>query len=305
MTRIAMFGAATAALFAAGAASAQEARIEDAAARVIVIVEDRSDIEVEITPGASGVLPLTLERRGADVVIRGDLGRRDIRNCSSARTGATQPGDGATVELRGRGRIALNDAPLVVLRTPREVKVEADGAVYGAVGRGATSVDLASAGCGDWTVADVQGELKAAMAGSGGLAAGRAAAVELSLAGSGDVSVGASREAEVSVAGSGDVRLASVTGELDVSVAGSGDVSVASVHGRVNASMAGSGSLVVRGGRSGDLNANIAGSGDVRHEGEVGAVQANIVGSGDVQVARARGEVTRRVMGSGSIRVGS
>ena len=305
MTRIAMFGAATAALFAAGAANAQEARIEDAVARVIVIVEDRSDIGVEITPGASGVLPLTLERRGADVVIRGDVDQRDLRNCSSTRTNATQPGDGATVELRGRGRVALNDAPLVVIRTPRAVKVEADRAVYGAIGRGASSVDLASAGCGDWTVADVQGGLKAAMAGSGELAAGRAADLDLSLAGSGDIIAGASREAEVRLAGSGDVRLAPVAGELDVSVAGSGDVSVVSVDGRVNASMAGSGSLVVRGGRSGDLNANIVGSGDVRHEGEVGAVQANIAGSGDILVARARGEVTRRVMGSGSIRVGS
>lgn len=304
MNRIAMFGAATAALFAAGAANAQEARIEDAVARVIVIVEDRSDIGVEVTPGAGGVLPLTVERRGADVLIKGDLGRRELRNCRSSRNGSAQPGDGATVELRGRGRINVADAPLIVIRSPRDVRVSADSAVYGAIGRGASGVQLGNAGCGDWTVADVAGELKASMAGSGDLAAGRAERLDLSVAGSGDITAGASRTADASIAGSGDIRLGSVGGDLDARVAGSGDISAASVGGRLGVSVAGSGDVVVRGGRSGDLTANIAGSGNVIHRGEVGAVNLNVIGSGDVEVARARGEVSRRVMGSGSIRIG-
>lgn len=269
-----------------GQAAAQSVEIKDAVARVVVIVEDRADIGVEVERGA-GDLSLTLERRGEDVILRGDTRGRSLRNCTRARAGATQPGDGASVEVRGRGRVALNDAPLVVLRTPRDVDVAVSGAVFGAVGRGAASVDLANAGCGDWTVANVDGRL------------------EVSLAGSGDLNAGTAGELDLSLAGAGDVAVAPIGGDAEVSIAGSGDVSLASVGGDIGVSIAGSGNLLVRGGRSGDLSVSIAGSGDIEHRGRVGDVSANIVGSGDIRVASASGQVSRNAIGSGRVQVGS
>ena len=51
--------------------------------------------------------------------------------------------------------------PQVVIRTPRDVNVDAGGAVFGSVGRSA-SLDLGNAGCGDWTIANVDGRRRSA-----------------------------------------------------------------------------------------------------------------------------------------------
>jgi hypothetical protein len=286
-----------------GLAAAQTVKIEDAVARVVVIVENRADIGVEIDSPAGTPVPVRLERRGPDVIIRGDVEGRDLRECRGGRD-AVQPGQGASVTLRRTGEVALETAPLIVVRTPGDVRVEADGAVYGAIGRGASSVRLANAGCGRWTVADVDGDLRASLAGSGGLSAGRVGRLDLQQAGSGAVTVGASNSAAIALAGSGDIRVGPVSGDASASMPGSGDVVFASVGGRVEANIVGSGDVRVVGGRSAGLEANIVGSGDVRHGGEAGAVHANIVGSGDVIVARAAGEVRRRILGSGEVRIG-
>ncbi|HEV7352024.1 MAG TPA: DUF2807 domain-containing protein [Brevundimonas sp.] len=287
-----------------GLAVAQEVKIEDAVARVVVIVEDRADIGVEIETPAGTPVPVRLERRGRDVILRGDVRDRDLRSCQREGPAGVQPGEGAFVTLRDRGRVALSDAPLIVVRTPREVRVSAEGGVHGAIGRGARSVHLGNAGCGDWTVADVAGELKVALAGSGDVRAGQAGDVDLALAGSGDAVIGTSTRVRVATPGSGGARLGAVTGDAVIAVPGSGDVRLAAVGGDLEANIVGSGSILVAGGRSGRLAANIVGSGDVRHGGEVGRVEVNIVGSGDVAVGRASGEVRRRVLGSGELRIG-
>ena len=154
-------------LAAAAPASAGEVEIRNAVARVVVIVEDRQDIAVEVTQGRSRLPAVQVRRNGRDVEIDGGLrrnglwGRGDgIRNCNSGRADAAQPGQGATVEVRDLGRIRLEDAPLIILRTPRNVDVSAGGAVFGAVGRGARSVELDSGGCGGWTIANVDGDLE-------------------------------------------------------------------------------------------------------------------------------------------------
>ena len=123
--KIAVYAAASAAVLAAFAAAqpaaAQEAEIRNAVARVIVIPEDRADIAVEITRGSADLPQLTVERRGSKVRIDGGLGRRrsmlqfnsdSIRECNDGRADARQPGAGATVEVRSKGRIRLEDAPL-------------------------------------------------------------------------------------------------------------------------------------------------------------------------------------------------
>src|SRR5690606_19260848 len=98
-----------------------EVEIEHAVARVVVIVEDRADIGVEIEQGASQLPALRVERDGANVRINGGLARRvagirmgdAIRECRSG-PDSTRPGLGASVEVRDIGRVNLEDAPLIV-----------------------------------------------------------------------------------------------------------------------------------------------------------------------------------------------
>ena len=275
---------------AAAPASAQdgpEVRIRHAVARMVVIVEDRTDVSVEIEPGSGNLPAPKVTRRGDEWRIDGDLGRNAIRNCQGASGPARQPGDGASVDVRGKGRIALSAAPLVVVRMPRavEVNVEEGSAVFGAIGRGTTSVSLGNVGCGDWTIANVNGPVELSLAGSGDIWAGTSSSLEVSLAGSGDVASGATRDLEVSIAGSGNVTASRVDGPVEASIAGSGDV-------------------IVRGGDVGRLEASIAGSGDVRVNARVASVEGSIVGSGDVRVQSVAGSVSQSSMGSGRVIVG-
>jgi hypothetical protein len=271
-----------------------EVEIDHAVARVVVIVEDRSDVAVEIEQGASRLPALRVERqRNGDVRIDGGLSRRvggismgdRIRSCHSGPDNAARPGDGAWVEVRDLGRINISDAPLVVVRTPRDVNVNAGGAVYGSVGRGARTLELGSGGCGGWHVANTDGPMSLSIGGSGDIRAGTSGSLEVSIGGSGSVTAGATRNLEVNIGGSGDVAVASVDGSLDVNIGGSGDV-------------------VVRRGSSPDVSINIAGSGDVRFDGTARDVDVSIVGAGDVNIARATGNVSRSIMGGGDINIG-
>lgn len=287
--------AAVLAVFAAAQpAAAQDAEIRNAVARVIVIPEDRADVAVEITPGSADLPQLTVERRAGKVRIDGGLGRRrsmiqfssdSIRECNNGPVDARQPGEGATVEVRGKGRIRLEDAPLIVLRTPRDVDVTSESGVYGSVGRGARSVDLGAGGCGNWTVANVDGRL------------------EIGVGGSGTVRAGTSRSLEASVGGSGSI-FAGATGDLEANVGGSGSIVVASINGPADISIGGSGDVTVRGGRAATMEVAIAGSGNVRFDGTASSLEASIAGSGDVRVAEVTGPVSRSIVGSGEVRVG-
>lgn len=316
-----LVAAATAAFAIAGTVQAAEVEIRNAVARVVVIPEDRTDIAVEIDHGSSSLDRLTVTRRGDDVFIDGGLDRNAVRNCSSGPANATQPGEGATVELRGHGRINVSDTPLVVVRTPRDVDVTAgrtggrsrilsigrggsSGAVFGSIGRGARSIELSNRGCGDWTVANTDGELDINNAGSGSIRAGSSRSLDLAVAGSGGVTTGATGDADIAVAGSGDVTVAA-TRSAEVAIAGSGDVTINRLEGdRLDVSIAGSGDVRVNGGQVRTLEVSIAGSGNVTFDGRAGDVSASIMGSGDVRVAEATGSVNRRVMGSGEVRIG-
>lgn len=264
---------------AGGALAAPEVEIEDAVARVTVIPENRSDIQVEVVQGSAGLPIVTVERRGDKVFVDGHLKGREIGDCSG--------GDGrAMVTVRKVGRIDIErQAPRVTVRTPMDVDVEASGAVFGNIGR-ARSVELSNAGCGDWRISNVQGELDVSSAGSGSTLAGTAG------------------RAELRMAGSGDARVVSVRNGLDVKIAGSGDVRVREVRGPLEISVAGSGNVVVEGGRAAEAKVEIAGSGDVQFDGEAASLNASIAGSGDVRFQRVSGPVNRRIIGSGEVRVG-
>ncbi|MFC3070329.1 GIN domain-containing protein [Phenylobacterium soli] len=260
----------------AGVADAASVEVKDAVARVTVIPENRSDVKVEFL-ATNPRLPMKIRSFGGRTIVDGDLGRR-IRSCRGS-------GQSARVEVRGVGEVGWNEMPQVVIHTPRAASVEAGGAVFGSVGRSA-ALELGNAGCGDWTVANVEGRLK------------------LSQAGSGNTRTGAAGEAKIRVAGSGDVWTAEVHGPLDVDIAGSGNVTVASVSGPLEVRVAGSGDVKVSGGHATSMSVAIAGSGDVDFGGVADSLKARIAGSGDVHAREVRGAISKAVMGSGGVSVG-
>lgn len=273
--RLSMVLLAAAAALTAGAANAASVEFKDAVARVTVIPENRSDIKVEFV-STNPNLPLEVRTLGDRTIIDGDLDRK-IRNCRG-------DGEGASIEVRGVGEVAWKDLPQVVVRTPRDAKVEAGGAVFGSVGRSA-NLHLANAGCGDWTIANVEG------------------ALTIKQAGSGDTRVGSAGETRIRIAGSGDVATAEVK-SLDVDIAGSGSVAVSSVNGPLSVGIAGSGDVKVGGGRASSMSVSVAGSGDVDFRGVTDSVKARIAGSGDIRVKEVKGDISKTIMGSGSVTIG-
>lgn len=268
--------AASALALIAGAANAATVEVKDAVARVVVIPENRQDIKVEfLTTNPS--LPLQVRSMGGKTIVDGDLDRK-IRSCHSE-------GSTARVSIAGVGDVAYADMPQVVIRTPKDARIEAGGAVFGSVGKTA-SLELSNAGCGDWTVGNVAGKMT------------------INVAGSGDTSTGSSGEAALRVAGSGDVRTQAINGGLEISVAGSGDVNVTSIAGPLTVKIAGSGDVNIHGGKASEVNASIAGSGNVDFGGVAGSLKAKIAGSGDVHVKSVTGEISKAIVGSGNVSVG-
>lgn len=275
ITTLAVLAAAVSA--ASAASAAPSLKIKDAVARVVIIPENRSDVKVEfLTTNAS--LPLEVRRAGDDVIIDGNLRMHRINGCNN-RNGKT------TVRVRGLGEVSYDNIPQVAIRTPLNVKVGAGGAVFGDIGR-SDSVELANAGCGDWTIANTKGKL------------------EVSQAGSGDTRAGSAGSAEISIAGSGDVSTQAIAGDLEANIAGSGDVNVTSISGKLEGNIAGSGDITVAGGRSRGVEASIMGSGDVTFKGEADSVELSVMGSGDVRIAKVNGPVKKHVAGSGDVIIG-
>jgi hypothetical protein len=273
-----MLMAATAAsLAAAGAAAAASVEVKDAVVRVTVIPENRADVKVEFIT-TNPKLPLQLRTFGGRTIIDGDLDRR-IRGCGGR-------GEGVRVHVRGLGEVGWRDMPQIVIRTPRDVDLDTGGAIWGTVGRSA-SLNLGNAGCGDWTVGNVEGRMR------------------ISQAGSGDTQTGSAGEVKVRVAGSGDTQIADARGGVEVDIAGSGDVSVRSVAGPLEVHVAGSGNVRVAGGHASTFDVSVAGSGDVSFGGVADNMKARIMGSGDVRAREVRGQVSKTIMGSGGVSVGN
>lgn len=260
------------------AAQAASVEVKDAVARVTVVPEDRSDIKVEVVR-ANSRLPIQVRSLGGKTIVDGDLDGRNRIHCRSS-------GERSSVEVREIGHVDWADFPQIVIHTPRDVDVEADGAVFGSVGR-SNSLKLGNAGCGDWTIANVAGEAR------------------VSQAGSGDTRMGSTGTLKVNVAGSGDITAADVKGGLNINIAGSGSAAVRSVNGPLDVSIAGSGDVVVAGGRATTMKVSVAGSGDVEFKGVADSLKARIAGSGDVHADKVNGDISKMIMGSGSVRVGS
>ncbi|WP_396592909.1 GIN domain-containing protein [Brevundimonas sp. R86498] len=309
LTAIAAVSAAVVATLAAAApAAAQEGpevRIRRAVARVVVIVEDRANVAVEIEPGSSGLPSPGVTVVGNETRIDGELGRRPFRECRSGPSDARQPGEGASVEVRDRGRINLSEAPLIVIRTPPSVDISTeDSAVFGAIGRGATAIELASGGCGDWTVANTTGDAALSVGGSGSIRAGTSRSLEASIGGSGRITTGATGDLEAAIGGSGTIIVATATGRVEAAIGGSGDIRVNGGRpASVEAAIGGSGDIIIQG-DTGPLEAAIAGSGDIQVTGTVASLEASLVGGGDVRVGRVAGDISQSIMGGGRVRIG-
>lgn len=298
----------------AAAAPAQAApgvRVQDAAARLVVIPEARRDVSVTVRPGDPRLPPLRTRQDGEVLVVEGGLQDR-IESCGAINMnfGAVfnhrrgDPAPGQRVIVRGVGMVPLDALPVITARVPMDASVAAGGAVWGEVGP-TERLRLAKSGCGDFRVADVRGEFDIDSHGSGDTGAGRVGKLRAAMNGSGDLTAGdVAREADVAIVDSGDVRLGRVGGAIAATVRGSGDLRAAELQGPLNASVAGSGDVQVEGGRAPVMAVRIAGSGDVRFGGEAGSLSAQIAGSGDVRVSRVTGPVAKSVHGSGEVYIG-
>ena len=259
----------------AGAAQAAELVFDDIVARVLVIPEARSDIQVEITPGRAGLPAPQVRRTGANVRIEGDS---EARQC----TGAAEE---MRIRLRGGAELSMAEAPMITVRAPRSVTISKNGgAVVGRIGR-TQDLRLQASGCSHWTVADVAGTLVADQSGGARMLAGQA------------------RTAQLRASGGGVIDLRG-TANLEANGSGGGVVRVASVSGPVEADGSGGGGVKVSGGRASLLRADASGGGWVDFDGVADALDAEASGGGRVSVARVTGTVNQSASGGGRVSVG-
>jgi hypothetical protein len=268
--------AALAAIATAGSAGAASVDIRDAVARVTVIPEDRNDVKVEfLTTNAD--LPLQVRTIGGETIIDGDLDRR-ITNCHRKQ-------ESYAAYVRGVGRIAYNNIPQVVIRTPRAVEVSSNGVVFGTVGRSA-SLDLRNSGCSDWTIADVAGDATIQDSGAGSVKMGQAGRLDLRLSGAGEIHVIRLRQGlEASLSGVGSVNIGDLAGSVDAKVSGVGKIRVADGH-------------------AGAMRASVSGMGSVEFDGAAESLDASISGLGNIRVKHVNGSVSKSVTGGGHVTIG-
>ena len=310
-TSLALAAAIASTLCASPAFAAPGVQVENAAGRLVVIPEDRANVQVTVTRSSMAVPLPQIRTEGDRVFVDGGL-RGRIEGCGvvnfnimgAIRHHAGEPNPGQRVRIRGLGAVPLDQLPVITARVPRDASVAASEAVWGDVGP-TERLRLAKSGCGDFRVADVRGDFDLASSGAGDTAAGRVGRLRAHLSGSGDLLTGDVRgDADLSISGSSDSKLGRVGGGLAVAVAGSGDVRAVEINGPLNATVAGSGDVVVDGGHAPTMSTRVAGSGDVRFGGEAGALSVEASGSGDVHVARVTGPVAKRVHGSGEVVIG-
>jgi hypothetical protein len=266
---------AAAAALSAGAAQAASVEIRDAVVRVTVIPEARSDVRVEVT-SPNSKLPLAIRTEGDRTIVDGGLEHR-IRSCNGS-------GEKRSVRLRGLGAVGWNETPQIVIRTPRDVKLSADGAVSGQIGRSG-NVDLANSGCSSWTVADAAGD------------------VAIRASGAGSVRMGQAQRLTVRLSGAGAVHATHVHRGLDAELSGTGGVSVDELDGAMTADVSGVGKVKVDGGRASSLRARVSGVGGVDFDGVVGDLDASISGFGGVRVKSVTGAVRKSVSGIGKVTI--
>lgn len=260
-------------LMTVGAASAHtEVELKNMAARVVVLPENRADVDLKVVYGKARVPVIMVSTKGDTLVADGKLKNRHL-NCKAG-----------GVDIGGLGMVASADLPTVYIKVPMDARVSAGGATYGTVGA-SHSLEFSEGGCGNWQLASVSG------------------GAQVNIGGSGDVVLASSADAEVNIGGSGNFTATSVNA-LEANIGGNGDIVVDKVNGPVSVNIGGSGNVKLNNGVAAKLEVNIAGSGDVRFGGEAKSLEVKIVGSGDVRVKTVSGNISKSVMGSGNVIVG-
>ena len=127
-------------------------------------------------------LPLQLRSFGGRTIVDGDLDRR-IRDCHGIGERRQRSMSPASATWR------WSDMPQIVIRTPRATWTSTPAARSGARSGARPACDLGNAGCGDWTVANVEGRMRrSARPAPGDTRAGSAGEAKVRVAGSGDTS---------------------------------------------------------------------------------------------------------------------
>ena len=272
--RLAIVTLAAAAALTGGAAQAATVELKDIVARVRIVPEDRADVKVEVVR-AHDKLPLKVAVIGDRTVIDGGLGHR-IRGCGD---------DDGRVRVRDVRGVDWDQAPEVVIRTPRAVDVRSSGAVYGEIGPSA-SLRLSESGCSRWRVADVAGEARVSQSGAG----------SLDLAETGRL--------DVDLSGAANIHAGRVRNGLDADLSGAGGLRIDEASGAVRADVSGIGKVEVRHGRATTMRARVSGIGGVEYGGVADSLDASVSGIGGVRVGQVTGHVHKAVSGIGKVRIG-
>ena len=316
--------------------------VQNAAAVLTVIPEERSDVDVTVTGGARLPAP-SAHMAGNRLVIDGGLAHR-IQGCGGwFQVEIDGRGAPAPVRVAGVGTVPVAQLQHITVRVPRTLDLEVGGGVHSNVGEsaggrialnGCGRSDIAAVGgaleatlngSGTANIADISGALHGTLNGSGDLNVGHVAndaslrllgsgdvsaeavagVASVELMGSGDVRVHSAADARLVLRGSGDVDVGAVRGTLSADLDGSGDIDVRSVEGpRVALHLAGSGDINVRGGRTELLTIDDDGSGGIDFGGSAGASRLAVSASGDVSVADAGRIEELNDHGSGDVHIG-
>lgn len=276
--------------------NAAGARLENVAAHLHVIPEDRANVDVSITP-ASGRLPAPTVRVDGDrVVIDGGL-RNRLNGCMTMMN-RTQ------VRVRGVGNVSTDELPRITLRVPRHLNLSIGGAVYSDIGA-SSGGNVSHNGCGDTSIAAANGDLDVALNGSGDVGVTRVTGdLRAALNGSGALDITRTDgNAELRLNGSGDLTSGAVGGAVDAQLAGSGNLRVERAQSAL-VRLNGSGDVDV-GDVDGTMDVRLSGSGaiDLGSAGEGARILLN--GSGDIDAGAVRGALRAELSGSGSIEVAS
>ena len=147
-----------------------------------------------------------------------------------------------------------------------------------------SQANVSLGGSGKIAIADVAGELKLEIAGSGHITSGHAGSVH------------------ADIAGSGDAQLGTISGGVNIDIAGSGDFTAARVNGPVRVDIAGSGNVKIADGVADPLKVDIFGAGDLYFGGMAVDPSISAMGSGNVHIKAYRGRLSND--GMASVRIG-
>ena len=316
--------------------------LRDMVARVVVMPEDRGDIDIRVRYGSVKVPTLMVSQRGATTVLNGHLSSGRQPNFSfriNVNDDDQVSSQGGKVHIAGIGLVNVSDLPLVFVRVPANVVVKDSAYTFGRV-TPSKSLDFIMNGSGEWAIEPVAGPLNIINSGSGTISVASAGDSIVDNMGSGDITLGTVRNLQVVLTGSGnfnvaqsnntllqnqgsgdvsikrsgalkvqlngsgDLSLGDIMGGLNVINNGSSDISVQRVGGPVNLDISGSGDVSIAGGQIPAFVLRGSGSGDVDFGGVTNTVNLDTNGSGDVNIMKATGAVVTKVVGSGEMHIG-